>query len=122
MHMDMGVIAILTALCSLTGLPWLVAATVRSLAHVKSLANYEQLGGGQERISSMTEQRLSGLAIHTLIGGAILKFRSQLAQIPLAVTMGLFLYLGVGGLQGNQLWDRTKLLITDPKLRPDVSS
>lgn len=57
MNLDMGLIAALTAACSVFGLPWLVAATVRSLAHVKSLTNYEQLGGGEERISGIVEQR-----------------------------------------------------------------
>lgn len=57
MNLDMGLIAVLTAACSMFGLPWLVAATVRSLAHVKSLTNYEQLGGGEERITGIVEQR-----------------------------------------------------------------
>lgn len=43
-------------------------------------------------------------------------------QIPLPVTTGLFLYLGVTGLKGNEMWERTKLLITDGKLRPKVYS
>lgn len=118
MNLDMGLIAALTAACSVFGLPWLVAATVRSLAHVKSLTNYEQLGGGEERITGIVEQRVSGLAIHGLIGLSILKLRPQLAQIPLPVTTGLFLYLGVSGLKGNEMWERTKLLITDKTLRP----
>lgn len=57
MNLDMGLLAILTGGCSMFGLPWLVAATVRSLAHVKSLTNYEQLGGGKERITGIEEQR-----------------------------------------------------------------
>ncbi|CAM9265250.1 unnamed protein product [Scytosiphon promiscuus] len=121
MNLDMGVIAALTAGCSVFGLPWLVAATVRSLAHVKSLTKYEQLGWGKERIAGVAEQRVSGMAIHGLIGIAILKLRPLLAQIPLPVTSGLFLYLGVSGLPGNELWDRTKLLFTDKKLRPKTT-
>ncbi|CAN0225605.1 unnamed protein product [Hapterophycus canaliculatus] len=81
MNLDMGVIAALTAGCSVFGLPWLVAATVRSLAHVKSLTKYEQLGWGKERIAGVAEQRVSGLAIHGLIGVAILKLRPLLAQV-----------------------------------------
>ncbi|CAM9300496.1 unnamed protein product [Ectocarpus fasciculatus] len=122
MNLDMGIIAGLTAACSMFGLPWLVAATVRSLAHVKSLTKYEQLGWGRERVTGVAEQRVSGIAIHGLIGMAILKLRPLLAQIPLPVTTGLFLYLGVSGLAGNELWDRTKLLVTDPKLRPKAAS
>lgn len=57
MNLDMGIIAGLTAACSVFGLPWLVAATVRSLAHVKSLTKYDQLGWGRERIAGVAEQR-----------------------------------------------------------------
>lgn len=57
MNLDMGIVAALTAACSVFGLPWLVAATVRSLAHVKSLTKYEQLGWGKERIAGVAEQR-----------------------------------------------------------------
>lgn len=42
-------------------------------------------------------------------------------QIPLPVTTGLFLYLGVSGLKGNEMWERTKLLFTDKALRPKVT-
>lgn len=66
------------------------------------------------------EQRLSGIFIHGLIGLSILFARPLLSKIPLAGLMGLFLYLGVTGLNGIQLFDRTKLLVTDPKLRPSV--
>lgn len=57
MNLDMGIVAALTAGCSVFGLPWLVAATVRSLAHVKSLTKFDQLGWGQERIAGVAEQR-----------------------------------------------------------------
>jgi HCO3- transporter family len=120
MHMDMAAIAVLTGVCSVLGLPWLVAATVRSLAHVKALARYEQLPGGGEAIAEVTENRVSGFAVHAAIGASILYLRPQLAQVPLAVLMGLFLYLGAGGLNGNELFERVKLLFVDPKLRPRV--
>lgn len=45
-------------------------------------------------------------------------FSFSFCQIPLPVTTGLFLYLGVSGLSGNEMWERTKLLVTDAKLRP----
>lgn len=57
MNLDMGLLSLITGGLSVFGLPWLVAATVRSLAHVKSLTNYEQLGGGKEAITGIVEQR-----------------------------------------------------------------
>lgn len=45
----------------------------------------------------------AGLVIHALIGCSIIFFRPQLSQIPLAVLLGLFLFLGQSSLGGNQL-------------------
>lgn len=36
-HLDLFVLSFLILICSLMGLPWFVAATVRSITHVKSL-------------------------------------------------------------------------------------
>jgi MFS superfamily sulfate permease-like transporter len=41
--------------------------------------------------------------IHALIGCSIIFFRPQLSQIPLAVLLGLFLFLGQSSLGGNQM-------------------
>ena len=42
-HLDLGVVGSLMAVCSMFGLPWLVAATVRSLNHVRSLATVDEV-------------------------------------------------------------------------------
>ena len=36
-HLDLLIVGLLVAVCSLLGLPWVVAATVRSMTHVGSL-------------------------------------------------------------------------------------
>jgi len=36
-HLDIFVLALLIMVCSILGLPWFVAATVRSVTHVRSL-------------------------------------------------------------------------------------
>ena len=36
-HLDVFVLALLIMVCSILGLPWFVAATVRSVTHVRSL-------------------------------------------------------------------------------------
>lgn len=105
MHLDMLVVSLLTLGQSLLGIPWLVAATVRSLSHVGALSNFDKTG---TTIKSTKEQRVTGVAIHALIGTSVLfaKPRSLLAQIPLPVLMGLFMYLGVSALPGNEMWER----------------
>ncbi|MEZ4332263.1 MAG: sodium bicarbonate transporter family protein [Myxococcota bacterium] len=119
-HLDLLIVGMIVAIGSLFALPWIVAATVHSLNHVRSLATTEVVaanGVQREVVRSVRENRLSGLAIHVLIGCSIL-ILPLIQLIPMAVLFGLFLFMGFNTLAGNQLWDRFLLLFTDPKLYP----
>jgi hypothetical protein len=120
-HLDLLVVGLITGACSIFGLPWIVAATVHALNHVKSLADVEvDESGGQsrERIVSVRENRISPLFIHIMIAASI--FLLPFIQlIPMAVLFGLFLYMGFATLGGNQFWDRIMLWVTDRSLHPD---
>ena len=117
MHADMLVISILTFLTSLVGLPWLVAATVRSISHVRALSKFDSATG---KLKRTIEQRVTGFSIHALIGACVLfdKPRAVLTQLPTPVLMGLFLFLGMSALPGNEMWERIKELFKDPKIAP----
>lgn len=118
MHADMFVLSILTAFQSLIGFPWLVAATVRSTSHVKALLAFDKAGA----IERTMEQRVTGVAIHALIGSCVLfeKPRFLLSQVPLPVLMGLFLYLGISSLPGNEMWERITRVFKDKKIAPQA--
>lgn len=120
-HLDLGIVGILIAVCSLFGLPWLVAATVRSLNHVRSLATVEEVighdGTRSERIINVRENRLTGLAIHVLIGLSLLAL-PLLKNVPMAVLYGLFLYMGIVSMAGNQFFERLNLWPMDSALYP----
>jgi hypothetical protein len=98
---DTIIIAIMVAVNSLLGLPWLVAATVRSITHVNALSERDQDG----KILHVQETRLTHFFIHALVGVAIL-FLSALRVIPVPVLYGVFLYMGLASLPANQLWCR----------------
>ena len=115
-HLDLLVIGLGIGVTSIFGLPWLVAATVRSLNHVRSLATFST-AGGEERITSVRETRLTGLLVHVLIGLSLL-FLEPLRQVPMSVLFGLFLFMGVASLRNNQLFERLRLWITDPAMYP----
>jgi hypothetical protein len=102
--------------CSSIGLPWVVAATVRSLNHVRSLATVRHHARG-EHIISVMENRFTPLIVHLLIGGSLV-FLGVLREIPMSVVFGLFLFMGIASLRSNQFVDRLKLWITDPTLYP----
>lgn len=126
-HLDMAVLSVLTLLQSLVGFPWLCAATVRSINHVKALHDYEAIAvdktgcgigeSGPLRVVSTREQRISGVMIHALIGGVVVFARDKLRAVPKPALTGLFLYLGQSALKGNQMWERGVELAQDPGLR-----
>jgi len=120
-HYDLAIVGVLIGICSLFGLPWLVAATVRSLNHVHSLATMEEVvskgGDVHERIIHVRETRVTGTAIHLLIGLSVLAL-PLLMSIPMAVLYGLFLFMGIVSLSGNQFIGRLGLWLTDPSLYP----
>ena len=48
-HLDLFVLSLLIIVCSVLGLPWFVAATVRSVTHVRSLIKYSDVSAPGER-------------------------------------------------------------------------
>ena len=119
-HLDLAVVGVIILVGSLFALPWIVAATVHSLNHVKSLADMKVIEtehGKVEEIASVTENRISGLMVHSLILLSLF-FLGFVALIPMPVLFGLFLYMGVASLGGNQFFERMTLWFKDPKLYP----
>ncbi len=120
-HLDLTVIAALVGICSIFGLPWLVAATVRSLAHVRGLASVDEVllssGETKERIIHVEENRLTPFLIHALIGISLVAL-NLLAMTPMAVLFGLFLFMGIVSLSGNQFIERLNLWLMDSALYP----
>ena len=92
--------------------PWVVGAVVRSLNHVRSLTD-ERPDGTRVTL----ENRVTNLGIHALMGASLL-FLPLLAHIPMAVLFGVFLFMGVGSLGGNQFVDRLRLWLMDPERYP----
>lgn len=120
-HLDLLVVGLLVAACSMFGFPWLVAATVRSLAHVRALADTEEVamssGASKERIIHMTENRLTAFVIHLLIAVSLF-FLPLLQLVPMAALYGIFLYMGFVSLVGNQFIERLSLWLMDSALYP----
>lgn len=120
-HLDLAVVAVITAVCSVFGLPWIVAATVHSLNHVKSLARTTRRDddSGAERILAVRENRVSPLAIHLLIAASIFML-PVIKKVPIEVLFGLFLFMGFATLNGTDFYARLKLWLTDRNLYPDT--
>uniref|UniRef100_A0A8C9S378 Anion exchange protein n=1 Tax=Scleropages formosus TaxID=113540 RepID=A0A8C9S378_SCLFO len=137
-HLDLFWVGVLMAACSFVGLPWYVAATVISIAHIDSLKMESESSapGEQPQFLGVREQRLTGILVFVLTGVSI--FLAPVLQfIPMPVLYGVFLYMGVASLSGIQVcsggtnlkffclflqfWERIKLYLMPPKHQPDLS-
>ncbi|XP_072515699.1 electrogenic sodium bicarbonate cotransporter 4 isoform X2 [Salminus brasiliensis] len=119
-HLDLFWVGILMAVCSFLGLPWYVAATVISIAHIDSLKMESETSapGEQPQFLGVREQRLTGILVFVLTGVSI--FLAPILQfIPMPVLYGVFLYMGVASLNGIQFWERIKLYLMPAKHQPD---
>uniref|UniRef100_A0A673CU10 Anion exchange protein n=1 Tax=Sphaeramia orbicularis TaxID=375764 RepID=A0A673CU10_9TELE len=119
-HLDLLLIVVLGGSSALFGLPWMAAATVRSVTHVNALTVMSKAvaPGDKPRIQEVKEQRVTGLLVAIMVGMSIV-IGDLLRQIPLAVLFGIFLYMGVMSLNGIQLTERMMLLLMPPKYHPD---
>lgn len=146
-HLDLLLIVVLGGTSAVFGLPWMAAATVRSVTHVNALTVMSKAvaPGDKPRIQEVKEQRVTGLLVSIMVGGCWMKgfptvlvvprapflnlcrllpglsivIGDLLRQIPLAVLFGIFLYMGVMSLNGIQLTERMMLLLMPPKYHPD---
>lgn len=119
-YLDLVVVSVIIIVQSILGLPWTHAALPHSPLHARQLADveeYEEHGRRYERVIKARETRITALATHLLIALSILA-KDGLGLIPLAVLYGFFLFLGVGTLDGNALWDRILLFFTQSEKYP----
>ncbi|XP_029460019.1 electrogenic sodium bicarbonate cotransporter 4 isoform X2 [Rhinatrema bivittatum] len=121
-HLDLFWVGILMAACSFMGLPWYVAATVISIAHIDSLKMETETSapGEQPQFLGVREQRVTGTLVFILTGISVF-LAPVLKYIPMPVLYGVFLYMGVASLNGIQFWDRCKLFLMPAKHQPDYA-
>uniref|UniRef100_A0A7E4VBW0 HCO3_cotransp domain-containing protein n=1 Tax=Panagrellus redivivus TaxID=6233 RepID=A0A7E4VBW0_PANRE len=121
-HWDLFVVAILNIFLSVMGLPWMHGALPHSPLHLRALADVEERvaqGHVHEVIMNVRETRLATLIAHILIlisTFTLLPF--PLRWIPTSVLHGLFLYMALTSLTGNEMFERLLLLITEQQAYP----
>ena len=69
-HIDQLTLGCITFIGGALGLPWMCAATVRTVAHVSALSEYSRTHapGEKPQLLGVKEQRLTNFAVHLLIG------------------------------------------------------
>jgi len=111
---DTIILGLLVAICSILGQPWMVAATVRAIAHVNALAEKDEHG----MITHVQETRLTHILTHGLVLGTMFAL-PLLKLIPVPVLYGVFLYMGISSLGGVEGWLRFKMLFMQPSRIPE---
>uniref|UniRef100_A0A8C9RYX0 Anion exchange protein n=1 Tax=Scleropages formosus TaxID=113540 RepID=A0A8C9RYX0_SCLFO len=114
-HLDLLILVGMGGISAIFGVPWLSAATVRTVTHANALTVMSK--GPKPEIEKVVEQRISGILVALLVGVSIL-MEPILKMIPMTALFGIFLYMGITSLSGIQLWDRTLLLLTPKKHFP----
>lgn len=115
-HFDLLILVGMGGLSAIFGVPWLSAATVRTVTHANALTVMSK--GTKPKIERVVEQRITGIVVALLIGLSIL-MEPILKLIPISALFGIFLYMGVTSLNGIQLWDRMLLLLIPKKYHPN---
>jgi len=113
-HLDLLVCGVfIYPICSFLGLPFTHASTVPCLVHLISLSTREVVplegGGSTTRVVKVIEAgRTTNAGIHGLLLLSLL-FTPVMRLIPRSVLFGVFLFMGIGSMAGNQLFDRLHL-------------
>ncbi|KRY59443.1 Electrogenic sodium bicarbonate cotransporter 1 [Trichinella britovi] len=119
-HLDLFVIAFLMLICASMGIPFYVAATVISLMHMESLRIVSEIAAPGEKpaVLGIKEQRVTAVIAHLLIGFSI--FLTPLMKlIPIPALLGIFLYMGIVSLIGQQFIQRILIVFMPTKHQPD---
>ncbi|KAM6402310.1 solute carrier family 4 member 11 isoform 3-T3 [Pluvialis apricaria] len=120
-HWDLLLVALINTGLSIFGLPWIHAAFPHSPMHVRALAYVEERvenGHIYETIVSVKETRLTSLVANFLVGLSLLLLPFPLQWIPKPVLYGLFLYIALTSIDGNQLFERVALLLKEQTAYP----
>ncbi|XP_072858238.2 solute carrier family 4 member 11 isoform X4 [Pogona vitticeps] len=120
-HWDLLLVALINTGLSVFGLPWIHAAFPHSPMHVRALAYVEERvenGHIYETIVSVKETRLTTLVANFLVGLSLLLLPFPLQLIPKPVLYGLFLYIALTSIDGNQLFERVALLLKEQTAYP----
>ena len=122
LHLDIVLLSFLNMFCALLGGPWICAATVRAVSHVSALTvmSTTNVPGESPKVIGVRDQRVTATIVSILVGASVL-MAPILKLVPFAVLFGVFLYMGVSGMNGVQFFDRLTLCFMPVKHHPSVS-
>ncbi|VEU40986.1 unnamed protein product [Pseudo-nitzschia multistriata] len=121
-HWDFFILGLTILPCGILGLPPGSGLIPQAPLHTRALCTrkYETLHGRQHEIFvDCEEQRWSALFQAVLMFAALGSMR-VISWIPVGCLFGIFLYLGVGAMHGNEIWERITLIVVGRESRPQI--
>ena len=123
-HWDFFILGITFIPCAILGLPPGNGLIPQAPLHCRALCTRKiepdpVSGVKKEVVTHCEEQRWSGLGQSLLMFVALAAF-TVISWIPRGCLFGLFLYLGMGALYGNEIWERIVLCFMLEKKRPKI--
>jgi hypothetical protein len=121
-HWDFFCLGLTIIPCAILGLPPGSGLIPQAPLHTRALCTrqHEVIHGvKREVVTHCEEQRWSALFQACLMFVA-LSCMVLLSWIPIGCLFGVFLYLGVGAMHGNEIWERITLCFMLPKKRPQI--
>ena len=116
-HLDFFVLGACIVLTGILGIPPCNGLIPQAPLHTKSLCVYGKVGN-KDRVDRVEEQRYTNLLQAVMTGVVCVRpLIGILGKIPNAALDGLFLFMALSSLPGNQLWERFCLLVSQPSLR-----
>jgi len=122
-HWDFFILGLTFFPCALLGLPPGNGLIPQAPLHARALCTRKHetdaYGVTREVVIYCEEQRWSGLGQALLMLVALSAF-TVIAWIPSGCLFGLLLYLGMGALHGNEIWERLLLCFVPASKRPKI--
>jgi len=122
-HWDFFVLGVTFIPCAILGLPPGNGLIPQAPLHARALCtrkySVDNNGRKHEIVTHCEEQRWSGLGQALLMLASLACFE-VISWIPRGCLFGLFAYLGMGALHGNEIFGRIVYCFMIPKNRPDV--
>ena len=121
-HLDFFVLGICIIVTGVLGIPPCNGLIPQAPLHTKSLGvlRTERLPDGRvvEVVEKTWEQRYTNFGQAVLTGVVLIRpLITVLGTIPNAALHGLFIFMALESLPGNELWERVCLLVSEPRLR-----
>ena len=122
LHLDIVLLSLINFICGIFGGPWICAATVRAVSHVSALTvmSSTSVPGEAPKSVGVRDQRISACTVSILLLVSV-ALAPVLNLVPFAILFGVFLYMGVSGMNGVQFFDRVFLIFMPVKHHPPVS-